>query len=215
MSEQNTPDHAKDIADLKAQNADLLARLDKLEPKEKPKEKVEEDPSLAEKVKKEQEAKDKRSADAKSIESALKFSLGSAEFIKTNGALLPKEVAGIFAQADKEKYDGPVEKDAAIKSEIIQSFFLVQENLDLLTAGQKTTLEEYLKLTKNGKQEKAQQIYDIVFEPALEMLKRVKKAEELTKAKGGFSTATDAEKAYKEKLMGLSKKHYLNEKGEK
>ncbi len=208
-ADKDKADKEKEFNDLKTSNADLMARLAKLEGR-KPDDDKKNDDDLNDKAKKERQAKDKRSADAKQIEAALKFSLGSKEWLKNNAALLPAEMGDIFAAAEKETYDSAVDKDAAIKSGVIKSFFSVQSNLDLLTASQKSAIEEFLKLTNNGRVEKAQVLYDQIFEPAFEMLKRVKKAEEL--GKSGLSTGTDAEDAYKKRLMDGSKKHYLGEK---
>lgn len=200
-------DFSKAIEALQTQNAALLARLEKLDAKNAGSDP--DDKTLLDKVKLQRDIDDQKSADTKTIESALRFSLKSEEFLKNNASILPKDVADIFATAEKEKYASAVEKDAAIKSGIIQSFFSIQANLDLLTPSQKTGLEDYLKLTKNGKQDKAQATYDAIFEPTFEMLKRVKKAEQLNK---GLGSPTGSEDAYKKKLMSLSKKHYLGEK---
>ncbi len=200
------PEPGKELADLKASNAALMARLDALEKKPAPAD----DPDLAAKAKAAQDAKDKASGDTKAIENALKFSLSAKDWLKTNASLLPKNIQGIFDEAEKERYENAIEKDSAIKSSVIQSFFNVQENLDLLTPSQKSALEDFQKLTKNGKQEKAQNFYETIFEPTFESLKRIKKAEQL--GKQGHSTATDVEQAYKDRLMKGSKKHYLNEK---
>lgn len=193
-------DPASEIAALKAE---LAALKSKAPPK------PEDDPELRDRARKEREAADKDSARTKQLENALKFNLKSADFLKQNESLLPKDVADIFAQAEKEKFTDAIEKDSAIKSGLLQSFFAVQVNVDLLTAGQKAALDEYLGLTKNEKQNRAQQLYDMVFEPAFEMLKRVKRAEALSK---GFGGGSDAEAAYKNKLMASTKKHYLGEK---
>lgn len=207
--DKNTPDPAKEMADLKASNAALMARLEKLEAGGKD-QKKDDDSTLNDKVKKDQEAKDKQSKDSAELESALRFSLGSKDWLKTNSSLLPKEVEGLFNAAEKETYGSAIEKAQALKAGIIQSFFSIQANVDLLTPGLKSALEDYLKLTKNGKQERAQSIYDNVFEPAFEMLKRVKKAEQLRAT--GSTEGTDSETAYKNRMMALSKKHYLGEK---
>lgn len=203
-----TPDHAKEIADLKAQNAAILKTLEALTGKKREDDDKKED-DLSDKARKMRADDDKKADDTKNLEAALKFSLGAPEFLKTNASLLPKGIEDVFKAAEKETFSNAIEKDQAIKSGIIQRFFEVQSNMDLLTPGLKNQLEEYLKLTKTGKQEKAQAIYSSIFEPAFEMLKRVKKAEALGKGLGG---ASDAEAAYKNKLMGLSKKHYLGEK---
>ena len=169
----------------------------------------EDDPDLQKKAAKEREEKDKRNSDSKRLESALKFNLGAQDWLKQNETLLPKNIAGIFAAAEKETYENAIDKDSAIKAGVVQEFFSVQANVDLLTPGLKSALEDYLKLTKNGKQDKAQHIYDTVFEPAFAMLKAVKKAEQLN---NGQKNQTDGEKALAERMMKLSKKHYLGEK---
>lgn len=198
-----TPDPASELAALKAANAALEARLAKLE---KP---PVDDPDLKDKARLAREEADKKTGDTKALENALRFSMGSKDFLKNNESLLPKEVSDIFAQAEKEKYDSAIEKDAAIKSGLVQEFFKVQANVELLTPGLKASLDDFLKLTKTGKQEKAQHIYENVFEPAFEMLKRLKKAEALGKGYGGTS---DLETSYKNRMIELSKKHYLGEK---
>jgi hypothetical protein len=200
------PDHAKEIADLKAQNTALLARFEALEKGKKSKSRDDDDVDdsnddddeeldLRARAKKNRDADDKSKNNTKAIEAALRFSMGAELWLKNNASLLPKNISDIFAQAEKEKYDDP--------------FFEVQSNMDLLTAGQKSLLEDYLKLTKNGKQEKAREVYDTIFEPSFEMLRRVKKAEALSK---GHGSATEGEDAYKNRLIELSRKHYLGEK---
>jgi len=167
------------------------------------------DDDLAEKARKEREASDKAGQNQKQLESALSFSLKSKDWLKDNAPLLPKTIPGIFEAASKENYSNAIEKDNAIKCGIVSEFFAVQENVDLLTASQRSALEDFNKLTKNVKQERAQLIYDTLFEPTFEMLKRVKKAEQLRK---GVVEPSDAEAAYKAKMIGISRKHYLGEK---
>jgi hypothetical protein len=199
---------AKTIEELKAQNAALLARFEKLEGSRDKSEDDGDQDDLREKARKHREADDKKTSDSKALENALRFSLGAESWLKTNQGLLPKDVNDIFKAADKERYENAVEKDAAIKAGIVQSFFSIQNNMDLLTPGVKSQLEEYLKLTKTGKQEKAHQVYETIFEPALEMLRRVKKAEALSK---GYGSSSDSDDSYKQKMITLSRKHYLGE----
>lgn len=198
---------AKELADLKSSFEALKKENEGLKAKPAPKA---DDPDLIAKAKLEQEKRDKETDHGKKLESAIRFSMGAKEWAKTNAPLLPKDVDGIFAEADKEKYESAIEKDSAIKSSLVQSFFNVQANLDLLTPSQKLSVEEFLKLTKNGKQEKAAQIYDSVFEPTFEMLKRLKKAEQLRA--DGHSNGTDQDNAYKQKMIALSRKHYMGDK---
>ena len=183
--------------------ADLKAKLAKLQPGDPPPA----DPDLAEKARKQRELDDKKNNDTKATEDALRFDMGAEQWLKTNQSLLPKDVADIFAAAKKETYDSIIQKDAAVKSGIVKAFFAVQSNLDLLTPAIKNQLEDYLKLTNTGKQEQARQAYVNIFEPAFEMLKRVKKAEALQR---GHNSGTDD--ALIEKRIGRATKHFLGEK---
>lgn len=200
------PPPAPKIEDLVKQNAELLKKFQDLEAKMTPKA---DDPDLATKAKLEREEKDKKTSNSKSLESAIKFNLGAKEWLKTNESLLPKTIASIFEMADKETYTDAIEKDSAIKLGIVSEFFAQQANVDLLTESQKTSLEEFLKLTKTVKQERSQQMYESIFEPTFEGLKRVKKAEALREGQRGTS---EGENAYKDKMIKLSAKHYLGEK---
>jgi hypothetical protein len=168
--------------------------------------------SLNDKVRLDRDARDKKDSDTKNLESALTFNLTSQDFLKSNESLLPKEIGEIFKTAQNEKYESAIERANATKSAIIQSFFSQQSNVDLLTESQKSTLSDYLKLTKAGKEEKAKDLYDNIFEPALSTLKRVKKAEELGRSRFGYKDASKGDSQYKEKLMQGSRKHFLGEK---
>ena len=209
----------EEVAALKASHEKMIKEKDdelgktkgELEKLTKTKTPPADDPDLLDKARKESAEKDKKNNDAKALEAALRFSMGSKDWLKTNQALLPKDIEGIFSAADKETYDSAIEKDAALKAGIVQSFFSVQANLDLLTTSQKSAIEDFLKLTKNGKQEKAQTVFDTYFEPTFEMLKRLEKAKQLN---NGTKNQTDGEKALADRMMKLSKKHYLGEKYE-
>lgn len=201
-----TADSAKQIEALSKRNDELMARLEKLEGKNS--NAGGDDPSLADKARSQREADEKRTADSKVLENAIVFNTGSKEWLKNNSTLLPKNIEGIFAQAEKENYGTAIEKADAIKVGIISEFFAQQSNLDLLTQGLKSDLEDFQKLTKAVKHERASRIWSSVFEPALEMLRRSKKAEQLSR---GHGEQTAAEDAYKQKLINGSRKHYLGE----
>jgi hypothetical protein len=159
---------------------------------------------LNDRIKKRREEKNLKSSQSKDLEKALKFDFKLPEFLKTHEALLPKDFPELVEQANKEGFDDAIEKAAALKAAMIKSFFSYEENVALLTPGQKSELDEFQKLTKNSKQEKAHTFYDMIFEPALEMLKRERKAIALSKGHGGNETSSN----YKKRLMDLSKKHY-------
>lgn len=193
--------HDKALADQKAEYEKLKADLEK---KNAP-------PAddLQKKAALDREAKEKNSSDAKALESAVRFELSSKDWLKTNESVLPSSIGSLFEAAAKETYDSPIEKDRAIKAGIVQEFFAIQTNVDLLTPGQKTALEDFLKLTKTGKQQRAQQVFEMVFEPGFEMLKQTRKADQIKK---GESIPSDVEAAYRKRLEQGSRKHYLGEK---
>lgn len=202
------PDAAKELADLKAkyeaQEKELAALKSKGDPNPKP-----DDKSLAEKAEQERKAKEAKDLESKDLEAALKFNIGSKDFVKNNASLLPQNIQGIFDAAEKENYGSAVQKARAIKVGVVSEFFAQQGNLDLLTEHQKHSLEEFKKLTKDVKEERVQSIYDSIFEPTLETLRKVKKAEALQK---GLAEPSDAEDAYKKRLILGSRKHHLGEK---
>lgn len=203
----------KALNDAKAERDSLKKAADEAALKEKEKEK-EKDLDLNEKVRKEKEELEKKGADSKKIEGALKFNLGVNTFVKEHADLLPGEVPDLLRQAEKENYDNANQKANTLKVAIMQSFFAVKDNLEALTSKQKSALDEYQKLTKNGKEEKAEAIYENIFEPALETMKRVKKAEELGRAKSGQAGGNKSQDSYKNKIMESTQKTYLGiEKG--
>jgi len=164
---------------------------------------------LAKKAALQREADEKRAAGEKQLEGAINFLVSAPEWVKTNASLLPKGIDGILTQAEKENYGSKVEKANAIKVGIISEFFAVQANVDSLTNAQKVALEDFKKLTKDKKQEQAQQIFDQIFEPAFEGLKKVKRAELVAK---GFKDESTGEQAYRDRLVKGARKHFLREK---
>lgn len=202
-----TPDPAKELEAEKAKNADLLKRLEALEAAGKDKDKdKDKDSDLALKAQKERELKDKQDADTARLTKAMKFNMTVAEMFKTNASLLPKTVDGILAQAEKEKYANEMEKESAIKVALIGEFLAIQTNLDLLTDAQKNMFAEFNALTKNVKQERVQQIYDMVFEPAFESLKRVTKAKQV---RDGEIDPANAKAAYAKRMADLSRQKFI------
>lgn len=205
------PDHSAEIATLKTQLAGITEAIAKLSgsgtpPVPKP---APDDGNLHDKAKKDREALEAEREKNKRMEAAIAFNLKAADFLKTNESLLPKDVPEIFERAKKETYADAIEKDSAIKAGMIQSFFSVQSNVDLLTASQKDVLDGYLKLTQTEKQARAQSFYDAVFEPTFEHLKSMKRAEALKK---GHGNASDADTRFKNKMIESSTKHYLGAK---
>ncbi len=168
---------------------------------------------LQTKARKEKEAGADKVKEMRQVESALKFNIAIADFVKTNEDLLPSEIPSILRVADGENYDTAFQRATAVKVAMIQSFFKIQDNVSALTASQKTKLDDFLKLTKNGKEQEAEAIYENLFEPALETMRKVKKAEEVGKARHGFASGNKVADDYKQRLLNNSKKTHLGEKG--
>ncbi len=189
----------------KEQFDELMGRVKPKPPTEPP---ADDDP-LRTKVKAETDKKAKEDADSKAMESAISFNLGLDKFVSDNKDLLPAEVAGVIRAGLSETYDTAAGKAAAIKVSVLQSYFAVQENVDLLTIGQKAELDNWRKLTKESKQDKAPSIYANIFEPALEGQRRVRKAEELNRGRQGMATTSGTEAAFRDKIIAASTKKYL------
>lgn len=172
----------------------------------------EEDNDLRKKAKRQKDDADNAQLQTKNIERALSFNMSIDDFVAKNASLLPNEIASIVKLAHKETYDNATAKASALKAAMIQSYFGVQANMDALTASQRSTLDDYLKLTKTGKESKAADIYENIFEPALETIRKVKKAEEVGRGRHGFANPSDSSNAYKDKLVKMSRKTHLGEK---
>lgn len=164
---------------------------------------------LAAKAEKERAENEKRSKHEKALESSIKFTTSAQQWAKDNATLLPKTFDSILAAAEKEKYDSVIQKDASIKTALISEFFGIQSNLDLLTGPQKVALEDFKNLTKDKKQEQAQHVYDTLFEPTFETLKKVTRAKEVAK---GHADQSTGEQAYKDKRLKMARKQHLGEK---
>lgn len=189
-------------SDLAKENAALKAELEKFKAS-----KPADEPDLKDKARLAREAEEQKASDGKALEAALRFDMGSGEWLKTNQSLLPKSIEGIFAAAAKEKYTSAIEKTQDIKSGLVQEFFAVQSNRDLLTESQQNKLDDFLKLTKDGKLKSAPEVYESLFEPAFKMLRQVKKAEALKKGHGDGSMDS-----YKQRMLEQGRKHFLGEK---
>lgn len=189
----------------------LLRRIEQLENEKKPttqttQQQTDSNDDLQRKAELKRQSDEAESLKAKKLEKAVTFTLGAPEWLKNNITLLPKTIEGIFKAADGETYGSSVDKAADLKVGIVAEFFAQQENLDQLTDQQKVALEDFKKLAKDVKRERVDKIYDDIFEPTLNMVKKVKRAEQISLGlgdKGGTSGA------YENKMKELSSKHYL------
>ena len=191
--------------DLVKENEALKLKIAELE--KKPAAKDEDD--LLDRAKKNQAKDEDVKAASQKMERAIEFNLSVSNLVKENESFLPKEVSGIIAEAQKEKFDSQSERATAVKSGIIQAYFSVQANVDSLTPGHKAAIDEYLSLTKNGRQAKADDVYANIFEPALDKLKAVRKADEVNKSRNGFATSDKVHERYRDKMAKASRAKHL------
>ncbi len=209
-----TPDaNATALAAAQAQIKEMQAAIAKLTPPATTTTTTTTDKTLAEKVEAERIAREKGQSDVAKIERDISYNLGVSKFVDDHKAYLSEDIKAILLAAEKEKYDSAGQKAAELRTEIIDAFFKVQANSDILTAAQKRILADFGKLTKDGKRQDSEKVYESVFEPALEMVKRVKKAEELNLAARGYATATGGPLgAYKQKLLEAAKRVIINKR---
>lgn len=210
-----TPEEQAEFDKMKADNkrlSDEAAARKKAEDEaaeKKRKEEEDEKGDLLAKAKKEKEDKENAAKGDKNLESALAFNMSVNQFVKDNKDILPDDFSKVLELAEKESYDTPKQKANAIRSGLIQSFFSVKDHNEALTENQKKSLADFMKLTKNGKEEKSHEIYENVFEPAFEMVKRLKKQED--KMKVAKSEGTNSS-SYKDKLMKGSQEKYFGKR---
>lgn len=189
--------------------ASLMARLEALEKaKPNPTPTPADDPDLAEKAKKDREAKEAQARTEKTIAGAVKFDIEVKQWAKDNASLLPKTIDSIFAQAEKEVYGSTLEKVQSIKVGIMSEYFAIQSNLDQLTDAQKILVDEFKKLTKTDKQARVDELYSSVFEPTFEYSKKLERAKQV---RDGTVSPNDVQKAYADRMIQLSRKQYLKE----
>lgn len=153
--------------------------------------------------------REKTDQTSKEIEEAVLFNSSIPSFIQDNRDILPSDVSDIIAVADKERYDRVSDKERAVKSAILQSFFKIESNLDLLTQTQKRLIDDYFKLSSKGKEDRAKDVYSNVFEPSVMMLKKIKKAEEVAKSRNGVRIGSKPEQDYLEKMIKISKQKHM------
>lgn len=204
---KQTDDMKAQFEAMKAENEKIKAELESIKSK-----KTNDDEDLSKKAEDAKKAELAKKSETRRQESAVRFNLTVSDFLKTNKEILPAEVDDIIKQAEKENFDTAMQKSAAIKVGIIQSFFKIKENHDRLTTSQRSAIDRFLNLTKNGKEEEAESIFENVFEPSLELTKAHRKAEEVSKAREGHSNSSSGEIDYKNRLMEHSKKALIGGK---
>lgn len=164
------------------------------------------------KFRKQKAEDDRKAQEVREVERAVRFNLTCDEFIAANKALLPEEMEGIISRAKSEKYESDVKRSAAFRAAILKSYFSVQANVDSLTASQKATIENWKGLTQAERESRSADVYESIFEPAIEAAKKVRKAEEVGRARSGMASETAHGIALRDKIRNASRARYMREK---
>lgn len=183
--------------------------------KNPPKEPDPKDPGdLGDQARRAREEAEAGAVKTKNIERAVAFNMGIDAFVKDNAELLPETIAEVVKIAHQESYDNQTSKANAIKSSLIKEFFAIQKNLESLTIAQKSALDTYLKLSKTAREEKSPEIFENIFEPAIDQARKVKKAMELGRQRAGYANQSNGNLAYKDRLVANAKQTHLGERPE-
>lgn len=205
----------EEIAALKAENEklknDLKAKDDTKSKEEKDRIAKEE----ADKVKgkdyseiaRQKEDDDKKEKDKTAeMEKSAIFNANLNQFVKDNGPLVSPRLASVVEVANKENFANSTERARELKGAIVKEFFSVESNVKHLTDSQKARLDFFLTQTKNGRAEQITAIWDDLFEPTLELVRKIKSFEEKSSGK------VKSDSGIKNKFMEVGKKSYLKTK---
>lgn len=208
----------EEIEAMKAENAKFKSEAEKAKTENDAKAKEEADRKAKEEADKgkdfSKQFDDKRKEEEKTknwekeIESSALFNSGLTAFLKDSGKLISPSIAGVVEIASKESYKDSIEKARGLKDVIVKEFFKVQSNLDHLTQSQRSKLDQFLDMTKNGRAEQVTQIYDELFEPTLSLVRKI----EGYKVRSDGKSKNSEENGIKSKLIEVGKKSYLKGK---
>lgn len=203
---------AQKLAAALTREEELKAELAKLKKGEKPAGGDDDEDKLTAKSRQDREEKDRKAKDVKEVERAVNFNLTIDEFAKANKSFLPETIDGILQQAKKETYDSAHDKANALKSAILSNYFAVQANMDSLTPSHKAQIDRWKTLAVREREAASADLYENVFEPAIDTLRRIEKAQEVARARSGLANPSSGNTAYKDRLVAESRKHHLREK---
>lgn len=178
----------------------------------KPKEKKD-DPSLIDQVEKDKKSKADFAQMQSKIVKAAKFNLRFETFLKEYAGVIPEDAKEIAKTASVDNYPNEVERSAAIKDALMQSFFKESDNLKFLSDAQKAKWKTFLALGTAGRAEEAESIYDSVFEPAVNHARSIRQAQ-LTNRDNVASGSSDSDIIFKklhEKQLRAMSNYRLND----
>lgn len=172
------------------------------------------DDDLLDKIQKDKKSKEDAKAMETKLVEATKFNLRLDTFLKEYAGILPSDANEIPKAATLEKYSNEVERSAAIKATLMQSFFKEEENLKYLSESQLAKWKAYQSLGTVGRTEEAPAIYDVVFEPAVNHARSIRQAQ-IKASEGAAAGSKDSDiifrKLHEKQLRSISGTHKLND----
>ncbi len=168
-------------------------------------------PSDADKVRAELEAKAKKEAETALMQDAIKFNLGVDAFVADNKDLLGKLAQGLVQEVNKKQFSDEVRKAAALKKNLLEDFFMLQENIDVAPEELKPRIMAFKALADDEKEKQSAKFWDTL----TLTLGHKKMAAQVAAAKraraGQFQETDDLIKQYNDRVFA-KRAHYLGEK---
>lgn len=198
-----TPDLAAQIAALREQVKALSSGKKDPDPA----------PSDADRVRADLEAKAKKEAETAKMQDAIKFNLGVGDFVAKNKDLLGRLAEGLVQEVNKKQFSDEVRKACALKKNLLEDFFMLQENVDAAPEELKPRIMAFKALADDEKEKQAARFWDTL----TLTLGHKRLAAQVAAAKrarsGQFEETNDLVKQYNDRVFA-KRAHYLGEKGE-
>lgn len=170
-------------------------------------------PSDADKVRADLEAKARKDAETAQMQDAIKFNLGVGDFVAKNKDLLGRLAEGLVQEVNKKQFSDEVRKACALKKNLLEDFFMLQENIDAAPEELKPRIMAFKALADDEKEKQAARFWDTL----TLTLGHKKLAAQVAAAKrarsGQFEETNDLVKQYNDRVFA-KRAHYLGEKGE-
>ena len=125
-------------------------------------------------------------------ESATKFEIGFDKMREDYKAFLPSETESIVNFVNGQKHENKIDKARDLKVALMDAFFKVQKNIDVLNSTFKDKVSAYNGLTQEAKRKEAN-VYWEVLEVALENHKLIGKGQAANRANGQPGGGSDEE----------------------
>src|SRR5690606_23953586 len=107
-----------------------------------------------------------------------------------------------------------IERSSVIKAALMQSFFKEQENLDLLSESQMAKWKIYQNLGTQARQEEATNLFEVVFEPAINHARSIRAAKIQSKQEnltGSKDSDIIFKKMHEKQLRAIGSSYQLND----